>query len=119
MLLAVAIAGSGRSRDLSFKAKHYAQFGVREYWVIEAEILTTIVHEQPSATGYASIVEVPPDANPSTHYRKSLARPIVGDRAPARQAFWAVVRTRDLRKWVLVPEAAPEMSVRLDDLPLE
>ena len=82
VLLAVEVAVSSRSRDLGFKARLYAQFGVCEYWVIEAETLTTIVHKVPTETGYASIAELPPAQT-------------------------------------LVPEAAPEMSVRLGDLPID
>jgi len=82
VLLAVEVAVSSRSRDLGFNAALYAKFGVREYWVIEAETLTTIVHKHPSKDGFATIAEVP-----STQ--------------------------------LLVPEAAPEMSVRLADLQIE
>jgi hypothetical protein len=34
--------------------------GVREYWVIDAQTLTTWVHREPSADGHVSVAEVPP-----------------------------------------------------------
>ena len=60
VMLAVEVAKSSRSRDLGYKAKLYAQFGVREHWVIEAETLTTIVHKGPLKQGYSSVHETPP-----------------------------------------------------------
>lgn len=60
VLLAVEVAHSSLRFDSTTKAKLYAALGVREYWVIDAEMLTTRVHRQPSAQGYGSVVEVPP-----------------------------------------------------------
>ena len=47
------------------KAKTYARLGVREYWVVNAETLETIVHLEPGAEGYAKI---------STHCRQRNPR---------------------------------------------
>jgi Uma2 family endonuclease len=81
VLLAVEVSDATVFKDLGLKARLYADFGVREYWVIKAETLVTTVHKSPSPDGYGSKVDVP-----------------------------STVR--------LVPEAAPEMAVRLADLPL-
>jgi Uma2 family endonuclease len=60
-LLIVEVADSSLSYDLTIKAATYALFGVREYWVVEAWSLITHVHREPTASGYASVVEVPAD----------------------------------------------------------
>jgi Uma2 family endonuclease len=60
VLLAIEVAHSSLRFDSTTKAKLYAALGVRDYWVIDAETLTTRVHREPSADRYTSIVEVPP-----------------------------------------------------------
>jgi Uma2 family endonuclease len=60
VLLAIEVAHSSLRFDSTTKAKLYAALGVREYWVIDAQTLTTRVHREPSADGYASVAEVPP-----------------------------------------------------------
>ena len=58
-LLAIEVADSSETYDLGAKAKVYASFGVREYWVLLASSLTTIVHREPGKSGYGSIRQVP------------------------------------------------------------
>ena len=82
VLLAVEVAATSLPRDTGIKLRLYAEFGVREYWVIDAQTLVTTIYKQPSAAGYGSRVEIPPTQS-------------------------------------LVPEAAPEMRVRLADLPID
>jgi Uma2 family endonuclease len=60
VLLAIEVAHSSLRFDSTTKARLYAALGVREYWVIDAQTLTTRVHREPSANGYASVAEVPP-----------------------------------------------------------
>jgi Uma2 family endonuclease len=60
VLLAIEVAHSSLRFDSTTKAKLYAALGVRDYWVVDAETLTTRVHREPSADGYAGVVEVPP-----------------------------------------------------------
>jgi Uma2 family endonuclease len=60
VLLVIEVAHSSLRFDSTTKAKLYAALGVRDYWVVDAEALTTRVHRAPSADGYASVVEVPP-----------------------------------------------------------
>jgi Uma2 family endonuclease len=60
VLLAIEVAHSSLRFDTTTKAKLYATLGVREYWVVDAQSLTTRVHREPSADGYARVVEVPP-----------------------------------------------------------
>jgi Uma2 family endonuclease len=60
VLLAIEVAHSSLRFDSTTKAKLYAALGVRDYWVVDAETLTTRVHREPSADGYASVVMVPP-----------------------------------------------------------
>ena len=59
VVLVIEIAASSKSYDLATKASLYAEYGVREYWVVDAATLETAMHREPSATGYASIVLVP------------------------------------------------------------
>jgi Uma2 family endonuclease len=60
VLLAIEVAHSSLKFDSTTKAKLYATLGVRDYWVVDAQALKTRVHREPSADGYASVVEVPP-----------------------------------------------------------
>ena len=60
VLLAIEVGHSSLRFDTTIKARLYAAFGVRDYWVIDAQTLTTRVHREPSAKGYASVVEVLP-----------------------------------------------------------
>ena len=59
VLLVVEIANSSLDWDLGTKAKAYAMFGVREYWVVDAKSLETTVHRQPGSDSYAQIMVVP------------------------------------------------------------
>lgn len=59
VLLVIEVAGSSLDDDLGVKARTYATYGVREYWVVEAWSLKTHVHRGPSsATGTFSTVTV-------------------------------------------------------------
>src|SRR5262245_32372695 len=51
VLLVVEVADSSLPVDLNTKAPRYAAAGVREYWVINARSLLTIVFRQPRQTG--------------------------------------------------------------------
>ncbi len=51
-LLVVEIADLSLAYDQTTKAGVYARFGVREYWVIDAQSLSTRVHLQPGVSGY-------------------------------------------------------------------
>jgi Uma2 family endonuclease len=54
VLLAVEVADLSIEYDTTFKARLYAAFGVREYWVVNAVSLATRVHREPSPAGYAA-----------------------------------------------------------------
>ena len=60
VLLAIEVGHSSLKYDSTTKAKLYAALGVREYWVVDAQTLTTRVHREPSVDGYATAIEVPP-----------------------------------------------------------
>ena len=60
VLLAIEIGHSSLRFDSTTKAKLYAALGVREYWVVDAQTLTTRVHREPSADGYGTVTKVPP-----------------------------------------------------------
>jgi Uma2 family endonuclease len=60
VLLAIEIGHSSLKFDSTTKARFYAALGVREYWVVDAQTLTTRVHREPSADGYATVIDVPP-----------------------------------------------------------
>src|SRR5215831_3400849 len=61
-LLVVEVADSSLRYDLNTKAPIYAANGVREYWVINAGTLATIVHKEPTGQAYGVVQEVAPDA---------------------------------------------------------
>ena len=58
VLLAIEVAASSFVYDAGRKSLIYASLGVCDYWVIDAVTLTTRVHREPSAAGYARITEV-------------------------------------------------------------
>ena len=60
VLLAIEVAHSSLRFDSTTKARLYSALGVCEYWVVDAQTLTTRVHREPSPEGYASVIEVPP-----------------------------------------------------------
>jgi Uma2 family endonuclease len=60
-MLVVEIADTSLRYDLNTKAPIYAAYGVREYWVINAVTLTTMVHREPSGKAYGFVDEVVPD----------------------------------------------------------
>jgi Uma2 family endonuclease len=61
-LVVVEIADTSLRYDLNTKAPIYAEHDVREYWVINAATLATMVHRRPSGNAYGSVEEVVPDA---------------------------------------------------------
>lgn len=54
-LLVIEIGDSSLSYDLTTKASIYASHGVREYWVINAKTLETVVHRNPQGSAYEHI----------------------------------------------------------------
>ncbi|MDX2155599.1 MAG: Uma2 family endonuclease [Hyphomicrobiaceae bacterium] len=61
-LLVVEVAASSWEKDIGLKARTYAAFGVREYWVIDAASHATRVHRSPTAEGYAAVSNHAADA---------------------------------------------------------
>jgi Uma2 family endonuclease len=59
-LLAIEVADTSLHYDLNTKAPVYATYGVREYWVINAATLTTMVHRLPSGKSWSFVDEVAP-----------------------------------------------------------
>ena len=55
ILLLIEVADTSLAYDLELKANFYARLGVREYWVVNAKTLETIVHLEPGAEGYAKV----------------------------------------------------------------
>lgn len=73
VLLLVEVADGDLSYDGGMKARTYAELGVREYWVVNAKTLETIVHLSPSAEGYASVSTVPPSETVTPHLLSALS----------------------------------------------
>jgi len=61
-LLVIEVADTSLRYDLNTKAPIYATHGVREYWVINAGTLITMVHKEPSDQTYGFVQEVAPNA---------------------------------------------------------
>ena len=59
-LLAVEVADSSLAYDLGRKARLYANFGIRELWVINATTLTTRIHFTPGLEGYGDVRDTEP-----------------------------------------------------------
>jgi Uma2 family endonuclease len=55
VLLVVEVSDTTIGHDLGRKARMYAAFGVREYWVVAVNRLVIHVHREPSADGYGNI----------------------------------------------------------------
>lgn len=52
LLLVVEVSDSTLQYDLTVKANLYAQVGIAEYWVLDIEAQSLMVHRQPTAEGY-------------------------------------------------------------------
>jgi Uma2 family endonuclease len=61
LLLAIEVAHTTLAKDLRLKASVYAKYGVREYWVIDAEKRVTHVHTAPVDGRWGSVVVKGPD----------------------------------------------------------
>ncbi|MGF1463287.1 MAG: Uma2 family endonuclease [Maricaulaceae bacterium] len=61
-LMIVEVADTSLNQDLNRKAALYARYGAPLYWVVDVNARETVVHTEPSAEGYGSIVRKPFDA---------------------------------------------------------
>lgn len=52
VLLLIEVADTSLKYDEGLKAKIYAMLGVREYWVVDAKGLNTLVHREPVSESY-------------------------------------------------------------------
>ena len=59
--LVIEVAASSLAYDMGLKAWLYARHRVREFWVADANELTTFVHTGPSGDGWSSVVTCGPD----------------------------------------------------------
>jgi Uma2 family endonuclease len=59
--LVIEVAASSLAYDKGLKARLYARHRVREFWVVDANELTTFVHTGPSGDGWSSVVRRGPD----------------------------------------------------------
>src|SRR5262249_30191094 len=59
--LVIEVAVSSLAYDKGLKARLYARHRVREFWVVDANALTTWVHTGPSGDGWSSVVVRGPD----------------------------------------------------------
>jgi Uma2 family endonuclease len=60
-LLVIEVADTSLKLDLGLKARLYTACRVPEYWVIDLNGGTTVVHRRPGRSGYASTKRVPWD----------------------------------------------------------
>jgi Uma2 family endonuclease len=59
--LVIEVAASSLAYDKGLKARLYARHRVREFWVVDANELTTWVHTGPSGDGWSSVVQCRPE----------------------------------------------------------
>lgn len=60
VLLLIEVADSSLAYDTGLKARLYATLGVPEYWVIDANRLTTRIHLNPTESGYTTVTNHAP-----------------------------------------------------------
>ena len=70
ILLAIEVAASTLRMDLSTKAELYARAGIPDYWVLDVDNRRMIVHREPAAGKYGSVIVYGEDESVS-----SLAAP--------------------------------------------
>lgn len=61
-LLVIEVAHSSLKKDRGRKARLYARFGVRDYWVVDAARRLTWVHRDPADGRYGEVQELGPEA---------------------------------------------------------
>ncbi|MDB5457440.1 MAG: Uma2 family endonuclease [Caulobacter sp.] len=85
--LLIEVSDDSLSRDLGLKAGIYAQYGVVDYWVVDAERRRIVVHRRPADEGYRSVEVFEADAEVTALRAPALRmrlRDLVGDEdAPA------------------------------------
>lgn len=62
VLLLIEVAHSSLKKDSGRKARLYARFGVRDYWVVDAAKRLTFVHRNPADGCYNEVTEHGPEA---------------------------------------------------------
>jgi Uma2 family endonuclease len=64
--LVLEVAASSLAYDKGLKARLYARHRVREFWVVDANELTTFVHTGPNGDGWSSVLRYGPDETLTT-----------------------------------------------------
>jgi Uma2 family endonuclease len=57
LFLIVEVAASSLRYDVAVKSRLYARHGVAEYWVVDLDAATILVHREPTQLGYAKTWE--------------------------------------------------------------
>lgn len=78
VLLLIEVADTSLAYDTGVKARLYAGLGVREYWVVNAATLETLVHREPGPEGYGAVVTVPHTATLVPHLLPALGLSLGG-----------------------------------------
>lgn len=76
LLLAVEVSDASLGRDLRRKAELYARFGVRRYWVLDAERRRAFVHRLREDGTYGEPVEHGPEAVLETPFEPVVQVPL-------------------------------------------
>lgn len=76
LLLVVEVANTSLAHDLRAKAQLYAQFGVRHYWVLDAERRRAFVHELRADGVYGAPVELGSEAVLTTPFEPAVQVPL-------------------------------------------
>jgi Uma2 family endonuclease len=72
VLLLIEVADSSLAYDTGLKGRLYATLGVPEYWVIDANRLTTRIHLGPTESGYTAITNHASSETLTPHQLPSL-----------------------------------------------
>jgi Uma2 family endonuclease len=68
LALVCEVSASSQGYDYGIKADLYARFGVREYWAVAADTLSTRVFRVPGAGGYQEVFDVPREETLSAQF---------------------------------------------------
>ena len=78
VLLLIEVADMSLSYDRSVKVELYAKFDIPEYWIVDVQNRTVIVHRKPSGAGFAEVLTLTTGTQPFRSMRPRTSFSISG-----------------------------------------